>query len=427
MQRVLTSLSMKYLLLFILITLPVRGITLDLESSIQQVLSQHPRLKTAQTTIDIAKKERQIDRWLPDPMAKIEYEQIPQSNVSLDQADMITYKLSQALPPTLISQSKKGAAAVRAQNYNFEASMRELTYKTTQIYLTILATQEELKTRRDIAGAYKQLLTSLEAEYKTNVSHAPSSQIEKGMGEKSVLGDVLMFKMKKLENETQIEDLIHKNKSAISKLNLMMGLDAEAKQAPLKLVPVKKLSFNLNTLTEKLIKQNSNLRELRALVDQAKEGKKIAALSLIPTLEPEVTFNQRRNNVDAYSFSVGLNLPIWLNKETSLIKKGKLEHLKSQSELREKELSLKEDLAYLFNHANQHYKIVNKYKNEIVPIARSAFKVTEANFKTGNTNSLDMIQKLISYLEASLMYWDLWQDYQSEYALLESLVGEKLE
>lgn len=403
---------------------------LTLTEVIERVLNQHPDLAIAQTNIKIAKKEKQISSWLPDPKGKIEAQEIGVKNHSLGNADMTNYGISQEIPfpLTLTTQAKKGAAVVKSLQYENEAARRNLIFETTKTYIELLMTQKQMLLRKEVLGIYRQLSTSLETEYKANSGHTPVNTMgtERGEKKESFLGDVFMAKMKAAESEAAIDDLQHKTETLKARLNLMMGQAASDKMTVLEPLPVKNLKMKISDLEEKLASQNSDLNSLKWLIEKSKQEKNLTVLALVPTLEPEFTYNQRKSMENAVTVGVGLNIPIWINRNSAEIKKGQLELYKTRMEFNSKQLSLKQDLYDLYNHAIQHVKIVRKYRDEIVPLAKSAFKVTQASFNTGDTDTRDLLQKMINYLEASKMYWDLWSDYQIEYALLEQITGETL-
>ncbi|EKD41555.1 MAG: outer membrane efflux protein [uncultured bacterium] len=419
-----------YFLMMVFLSGLTNAHALTLGDAIARVLNQHPDLAMAQTDVKIAKKEKHISSWLPDAKAKIDLEEIPANNSSLGNADMTSYGVSQEIPfpLTLTTQAKKGAALVKSMQYANEGVKRNLIYETTKTYIELLMTQKQLALRREVLGIYKQLSTSLESEYKASSGHTPINTMtgEKTEKKESFLGDVFMAKMKVAENETAIDDLMHQTESLKAKLNLMMGNQALEKMTPLTPLPVKNLKITAAELEQKLTTQNSDLNSLKWLIEKSRQDKNLAKLALVPTLEPEFAYNQRQNRENAITVGMGLNLPIWINRNSAEIKKGQLEEYKSRLEFNQKQLSLKQELYDLYNHAKQHVKIVRKYRDEVVPLAKSAFNVTQASFNTGNTDTRDLLQKMINYLEASKMYWDLWSDYQIEYALLEQITGEPL-
>lgn len=405
---------------------------MTLQEVVSTVVQNHPAIHTARYDAEAARQEKKMESWLMDPMVGVQFEEVPLNSSSPGNADMTSYFVSQKIPfpSKLITKNKAKEAEYQAKKVMITAAEREKIFEAKKTFFEIIANQNRLKDQQTILNAYKQIIGSLEKTYETMTPpKSPSPEMGTGrempLSMSSPFSDVLMARMKKAESEAVLLDLKHQKEAYEAKLNILMGREPHA---PLQLVSpkIKKLSADMKTLEEKTLRQNSDLTSMQWMVKAAKKETSLAYQSLIPDFEPEFMYQRRQNMDNAYTLGVSLNFPLWINTKQAQIKKSKAEQKKMESELENETRKMKTELHYLIHHAEEHYKIVSKYKNEIVPLARSSFNAARTAYEAGQIASTNLLNSLISFHQASQMYWEMWEDYQMEYAMLEQIVGEEL-
>ncbi|MBI2340999.1 MAG: TolC family protein [Deltaproteobacteria bacterium] len=423
-------------LLILLLPLPLHAQTLTLDEVVKTVRETHPAIESAKQDAESAKQMKKAESWLEDPMVGVMFEEVPLNSPSPGNADMTDYMVSQKLPfpSVLVTKNRALDAEYKAKLQMAIGRERERVFDAKKTYFELVAARNELKAQKAILGNYRQMVVSLETEYKTRGDKpAPSKEMSPGMetgaldmSTGSLFSDLMMAKMKKAEAEAAVYDLEHKEKTASARLNLMMGREAMTPIAKLEEPKVKKLSWDEKTLEQKLLAQNSDLKAMEWMVKKMEKEVSLAWQDLIPMVEPEFQYNRRQNMDNAYTLGINLNIPLWLNKKSHNISRAKAEQRKAKSELEAGVLDMKSSLHFLIHYAMEHRKIVLKYRGEVLPLARSAWNSAETAYQAGVISSSNLLQKLIGYHEASKMYWDIWMDYQMEYAMLEAMVGEEL-
>lgn len=386
----------------------VQAITLDEVTT--AVKATHPAIRRAQWDAKEA-GARRGEAWLPDPKVGIEFQEIPRGNVGLKNADMINYSVSQEIPfpGALISKSKALNAEYKARQSLVTSAEREEIFKAKEAFYKLVAVENQLKNKKWVLESYRNLSGSVKTGYLVG---------------KEAFSGLAMFQIKRGETEAEIFDLQHQQEAGIAALNYLMGRKAHD---PLVVAatPVKKLKVPMEVLESRL-NQNSDLSALQWMARKAKKEIGVAQAGLIPTLEPEFMFNQRRNMEDAYTLKLSMNVPLWLNRNASEIKAARAAYRSSLAEYEDAALTTGTQLHYLIHHASEHYKIVMKYQNEILPLAHSSMKAALDSYGTGRINPSELLLVVMEYQTASEDYWENWEDYQMEYALLEQLVGEDL-
>ncbi|OGP07388.1 MAG: hypothetical protein A2048_05720 [Deltaproteobacteria bacterium GWA2_45_12] len=403
-----------------------------LEELIGEVVSVHPQIKEAKWDANASRQDKKMEAWLDDPMGMVEFEEVPFRKKSLGNAGMTNFSVSQEIPflGTLITKAGAAKKEWLSKKAMVDSATREIIFETKKTYFELLAVTNKKQSAEKMLQSLAGISSSLETQYKSTLAQKPATSEMNPGNEPTMKGgtasDLLMAKMKQAEAKTQVHDLSHQLDALRAKLNLLRGKDPEASLGTLAKPKRKTLKSNAEDILEKILKQNSDLQSVEFMFQKAKKDLTVAKLSYIPTLEPSFTYNQRQDMENAYTLGVGFNIPLWVNKKSAETKKAHAEKKRAENTLASTVLNVKEEFYYLYHHAHEHSKIVGTYENEILPLAKSSMSLALQEYKTGLSSGPNVLQKIISYEQANQMYWNMWFDYQMEYALLEKLTGEDL-
>lgn len=388
---------------------------LTLDEVLEAVVQNHPAIGAAQFNAQVS-QEMKKGVGLPDPQMGVTFTEVPSSNSSLGNARMTDYWLSQEIPfpGTLVAQSKSLKAKTQANRAQITSQTRAVIFEASQTYFELIADRAKLSSKQKILGLTTKISKSIGTSYQNSFQ---------GTGSPT---DAAMAQLKNAEVTADIHDLHHQIAALEAKLALMMGRDPSKPIGPLASPPIKKIRESAENLLAKMATQNSDLSSARFFVEQARHEKTVASLGKIPTLEPSFAYNRRQNEANAATIGIGLNLPLWFNKNAAATNAAKAEVARSRKELENATLTAKEDFYYLYNHAIQHAKIITLYKNQIVPLAEKGIGLSWEEFKNNRSTPSMIFQKITEFEDASINYWDMWSDYQTEFSALEKLTGEKL-
>ncbi len=407
---------------------PLTAQAITLEEVIKVVKESHPAIGAAADDATSARYKKRRDSWLPDPELEIVFDQVGASNSSLGNADMTNYSVRQNIPfPTkLASKSRALKAEAKAKDAVLDATVLNQIFEAKKLFYSWVSVENQIRLKREVQKAYTQLSVSAEGEYKTGPTHDTGSMSFGSNLKSSRLSDVLMMRMKDAETRAEIDDLNHQREALRAQINLMMGRDPKSKLSSPSKPNLKKLKLKFDDLEKKFLAGNPDLKGFSWMVEKQRKDLSLARQEYLPDFSPVVTYNQRQNKQNAYTFGVGMSLPLWLNTKSAGVSAAKADLSRSQNELANQKLSLREEFAYLYEHAVWHHKMVSRYAGEILPLAKASYSTVSVAYEAGLTTSTDALQKLVAYHEANRSYWELWRDYQIEFAMLEKLVGEEL-
>lgn len=417
------------LAVLVMTTSPVAALTL--EQVVTAVSANHPALEAAQWQAKSVKSMKGAKAWLPDPKVELMFEKVPTATPGLKNADMTNYTISQEVPfpAKLITKAGSIEKEYQSKRNMAEGTKREVIFAAKKTYYEIVANQNVRAAKSSILKYYAQIIGSMDKNYQTGTKMPTSGSgmaPEKPPVALTGLDDILMTKMKKEEIEIELLDLDHKIESLQVNLNLMMGRPANLKMDRLSVPAIKTLRVDEKQLEEKLLQRNSDILALNNMVEKAKKDTSLAKMSYAPNFMTAFTYNQRQNMDNAYSLSFGMNVPIWINKNQSLIAAAKADQFRANAERDNQILNSKQALHYLMHYGQQHQKILSKYRGSILPLAKSAADIALTSYQGNLTSATSALQKLISYQEVTSMYWMMWADYQMQFAMLEQLIGEEL-
>ncbi len=416
---------MKHILIFVTvltISSTSWGNPLTLETVVTEVVKNHPAIVQATADASAAKSNKHKEAWLPDPNFELKFQEVPLADKNPNNANITMYSISQEIPfpTTLVTQSKALDASFQAKKVMISGTERLKIFEAKKTFFELVAKQHQLQNQESILKNYQSIIATAEKSYATG--NSPDMK-EKSM---STYSDILMAKMKKAEIETQIDNLHHQMHAGEATLNLMMGRDPDLNIDSLAAPSLKHLLVDDEIVKQKFENQNADLISTRWMTKKSSTEVSLAKQKLIPTLAPTFSYDDRKTMGNAYDFSVNLNIPLWLNRNKAEIDEAKA-NFKSQSAAEQSQkIDAESKLYYLIHHAKEHYKIVTRYRDEIIPLAQSSVKVATQSFEGGLISSSNVLQKIINANEAQQTYWDMWMDYQVEYSQLEQMVGEEL-
>ena len=123
---------------------------------------------------------------------------------------------------------------------------------------------------------------------------------------------------------------------------------------------------------------------------------------------------------------VSINLPIWWDKLSAQVSEAKHRHFAAQHRKVQSTNSLSSQLKMVFYRFGDAGRKINLYRDTLLPKAKQSMKVTEASFRAGKGNFIDLVDAQRILLEFELAYERAMTDHVQRLAELEMLVGRDL-
>jgi outer membrane protein TolC len=177
------------------------------------------------------------------------------------------------------------------------------------------------------------------------------------------------------------------------------------------------------TLLTALHTGNPELKMLKRKVASAKARREIARLESFPDVtlglnyiqigDPEVNPMTPDAGHDPWSFTVAVNLPIWLPKYNAARAEALASQHAFESEYDNRLNALRAELTASLAKLKDANRRLTLYGDELLGLARQAVENSRSGYENGKTGILEVIDSERSLLDLQLLYWravaDAWQ------------------
>jgi outer membrane protein TolC len=204
---------------------------------------------------------------------------------------------------------------------------------------------------------------------------------------------------------------------------------------PHQAIPVMFTRLTNQELLEQLPEHNPRIKRYVYLEAREKAGIALAKKGFYPdvtfgvrTIITDPASNRRVNDSgeDPLIAFFSFNLPIWWNKQQAAVREASARRLSAKNKNVFIKQTLLSDMQLVLYHYRDALRKIDLYKNSLIPKAQQALEVTLEAFRTGVSNSLDLIDAKKTLLEFELSYTRALADQAQRFAALEMLLGKEI-
>jgi outer membrane protein TolC len=123
---------------------------------------------------------------------------------------------------------------------------------------------------------------------------------------------------------------------------------------------------------------------------------------------------------------VSITLPIWREKYAAGVREAELRREAAVKDKADRENRLAADLKMALYELRDAHRKINLYRDTLIPKAKESLQATEAAFRTGSANFVDLVDGQRMLLEFQLMDERALVDHAEHLAQIEMLVGREL-
>ena len=129
---------------------------------------------------------------------------------------------------------------------------------------------------------------------------------------------------------------------------------------------------------------------------------------------------------DIWMMSISMNLPIWRDKYAAGERAARFRHLAARHARKQRENALAAKIQRVLYDYRDAERKIDLYRDTLVPKARQSLRSTEAAFRAGTSNFLDLIDAERTLLDFELSYERALTNRAQRLAELETLVGRSI-
>lgn len=277
----------------------------------------------------------------------------------------------------------------RAMEYEYETMALELALEVKETYYGLWSARQAQEIIRDETNVLARLAAVAQTAYAAG--QASQADVIKAQTEVTMLAPRL------LDLNAQIHNLE-------SKLNVLMGRAADE---PFELAPLPELAAAAGAVDDLrgfAEKNRPEIKQAEAILAQARVERTRMAREALPDYRLGVEYRTYRDNEpDMAMFMVGVELPLWPGK----IRAGKHEAdqmvAAGQSALEAKRLETELDVQQAWFNVQTARQTVRLYQDTLIPQARNRYEASEAGYRAGSVDFMDLLESERFLLETRIM------------------------
>jgi outer membrane protein TolC len=264
---------------------------------------------------------------------------------------------------------------------DYEAMQREVVMMAKETYFDLYGVQRSASVLRAEQDVLERMVKIAQTMYATG--QRPQQDALKAQAELTML-------RQKLIGLEQQEAVLK------AKINLLLNRPADAPVGLAATAPPTELEIKPAGTRSEVEKAEAALR--RSELERALMRKEF-----LPDYRLGVEYRSFRSGEDMVMFTVGFDLPIWQTKNRAAVReadkmveagKAALEAATRQAAFDVKEARLKWQMAR---------RTLELYRNELIPQAQARFESSEAGYRTGKVDFMDLLESERFLLEARVM------------------------
>jgi cobalt-zinc-cadmium efflux system outer membrane protein len=396
-----------------------------LDSLIQIAIDRNPDILAQKDAYQSARYTEKAQGWLPDPQVSAALSNVPYNTLALDETPMsgIALGVSQMIPwPGKLANQKavSGLNAV-ARQYSVKSYQNRVTRLLKSAYFNYSYFLFAAKIIDENITLLEALVDVAQTKYANGEGLA--QDVLKAQTELSKMHD------RKLE-------IVKMQRQALSNINMLLDQSPFMQDSlPAYLPDIPGDTVQMETLSGTAIEKNPSLAISLTQVEIAEKRKALAKSDYWPNLMLGFEYRIRErmemdpvNGRDFISAKIGLSLPLWfwhnqnnrLDAAASQLQAQKYSYDSSRRNL-EYQIS---DATWELDRLTQGYAL---YDQTIISQAQSALESANIAYQVGKVDFLNLLEAQRRLFELQLEKLKILRDYNKNYALLEELVGAKLE
>lgn len=359
---------------------------LTLEAAVAAALRDNSRLRSMAAERDAMQARPQIERSLGNPMLGYAGMDRAEDGDWPDTSEK-RFMIEQAFPGFGKRRLRAGAASAAA-----DAAQADLQAMAQEVVMSVKETFHELQAVRIAVGILadeEAVIGRIEKVAETLYSAGRRTQVDvlKAQSERTLL------KQKVLELEAREVQLA-------SRLNALLDQPADA---PLALEPA---PLPLPADATRLLARASDRPEVlaeRARGRQFELERRLMAADYVPDYLLGAEYRAMSGDEDMVMFSVRVELPIWGRRIGAAVREAEYMRASAEAAAVSAERTAMAEIRGAHSRLGASLRTLELYRGELIPQAEARLTASEAGYRTGAVDFVDLLESERFLLEARLM------------------------
>lgn len=408
-------------LLLLIFVLPVAAMaepreiasSLSLEQTVSAALRDNATLRAARAKADAMGERPAQEKSLPNPMFKYGAMD-PTDRGNFVNADEKRFMVEQEFPwfGKLGLRGKVAEKDAETMRRAYEAMQREIVMMVKENYFDLYGVQQTISITRAEEDVLKRMVKTTETMYSTG--ERSQQDVIKAQSE------ITMLKQKLLELDQQEATLK-------AKLNQLLNRRADAPLGLTVTAPRDELATTAEQLFALAGKNRAEIKGAQAQIQRNEYEREVMKKESLPDYRLGVEYRNFREGDDMVMFTIGFDLPIWQSKYKAGVREAEKMIESSQASLEAVVRQASFDVQDAWFKLQTARRTLELYRKTLIPQAESRFHASDASYRTGKVDFMDLLESERFLLSARVMAAMAEGNLGMQLARLERAVGTDLE
>ena len=300
------------------------------------------------------------------------------------------YMVQQELPWLGKRGLRKGIAVQEAEimRLEFQSMARDVALEVKESYFDLVAVRQVLAILQEEEAVIRRIEKVAETQYATG--ERPQADVL------SAQTELTLLKQKRLDYAAQENTLQ-------AKLNTFLNRRADAPLAVVAASPPLEFGERGDALFALAATNRPEILAAQAQIKRYEMEKKLMAKESVPDYKLGVEYRDIGMDEDMVMFSVSVDLPIWRSKVGAGVREAE-KWRESSLAVRENAERLSaldvQDASFKFQTAR---RTLDLYRTELIPQAEARLVASEAGYRAGQVDFMDLLESERSLLDARMM------------------------
>jgi cobalt-zinc-cadmium efflux system outer membrane protein len=390
--------------------------TVTLGELVREAIERNPTIQAAQYAAAAKKEMIQPARTLPDPT--LGFQQMGDINPpGLQRGDPSSgrfYSIQQEVPfpGKLALKGKIAEKEFEAETSNEEQIRLQVIADMKVAYYNLYLTDTSITIVRENKNLLDQFARIAETRYR--VGQGIQQDVLKAHVEISKLIDRLtVLEQRRTTTAEEINSLLYRPPGT------PLGRAAEVKKA--------EFPYSFDQLYQKAEARYPQLQLQDREIERNKHRVELARKEFFPDFMFGFTAVERSATPEMYGVMVNARIPLYFWRKQQPELESARRRLDSARKQRDSTITqLHAKLKDLFLTATTSERLIELYRNGVIPQARIALDSVVAGYRVGGVDFLTLMDSFITLLDYQLKYYEVLTEYQKALAQLEPYTGIEL-
>ena len=370
--------------------------SLTLDEVIAEALRDNAQVHAMQAKWEAAQERPAQERTLPNPMLAIKGGNAV-DNFSFPKTQETRVEVEQTFPwfGKLDLRGKVAEKDAAVVHHEHEAMELEVVSSVKEAYFDLYGVQLSLSITHAEEDVLKEMETIAESKYATG---AVSQQ------------DVLKAQTETTMLKQQLLDLEQQETTAKAKLNLLLNRPADSPLGLAVTPPALDVEAGTDNLFALAEKARPEIQKAQTEIQRNEIQRDLMKKEFFPDYRLGLEYSHFGSDYADYPGSenllmvtVGFDLPIWRTKYRAGLREAEKLVESSQADLEAAEKQISYDVQDAHFKAVTARRMVDLYRNSLIPQAEARFKASEAAYRTSQVSFLELLESERFLLNARVM------------------------